>query len=62
MREIWNGKKVKMLREKLGITQMELARKLGYKTYWAIFEWEAGRRKIPEQAKKLLTLINEGKL
>lgn len=47
---------VRQLRQKLGLTQAELAYKLGV-TVTCVANWEAGRRKIAEPAARLLRMI-----
>lgn len=41
------GARVKFYREKLGMTQKELADKLGYKTHTSIYQIECGNNSIP---------------
>jgi len=50
------SEEVKRLRQKLGLTQAELAYKLGV-TVSCVANWETGRRKISTPAARLLRLL-----
>ena len=53
----WTPERIKQLRDKLRMTQKELAKELGYESYWAIYEWEAGRRLPNRRMQKLLEML-----
>jgi DNA-binding transcriptional regulator YiaG len=57
-RNIWDGKKVRALRRHLGLTQNELAEKLGTRQQ-TISEWEVGMYKPRGTSNTLLSLIAE---
>jgi phage repressor protein C with HTH and peptisase S24 domain len=48
--------RIRTLRKKLGLTQMEFAEKLG-KSWRTIQDWEAGKRNIPEPELRLISQI-----
>ena len=48
------GKDVRRIRELLGLTQSELAKKLGYRRYQTISEFENDKKQMPERFKMLL--------
>lgn len=52
------GATLKKIRNSKGLTQEQLAKKLGYASRYSILEMERGRRKVPflvAQAVKLIT-------
>lgn len=53
---LWNGELVKALREQLGLSQMDLAEKLGVR-YATISEWENGLYTPKRSTSKFLTLF-----
>ena len=48
--------RIRTIRKKLGLTQMEFAEKLG-KSWRTIQDWEAGKRNIPEPELRLISQI-----
>lgn len=59
MKNRWNPETIRELRKRLNLTQRDLAAKLGYSSYWAVYEWEAGRRRPNRRAQMLLTLLEK---
>lgn len=55
----WTAERIRLLRKKIGLTQRQLAAKLGYSSYWAVYEWETGRRKPNRRVQMLLTLLEK---
>jgi putative transcriptional regulator len=54
----WNGKRIRALRYHLGLTQREMANRLG-KYQQGISEWERGVAKLRGSSAKLLSIIAE---
>jgi len=54
----WNGRRVRGLRQHLGLTQQELANELGTRQQ-TISEWETGMYKPRGASSTLLTIIAE---
>lgn len=54
----WNGKRIRALRRHLGLTQREMANRLG-KYQQGISEWERGIAKPRGSSAKLLSIIAE---
>lgn len=55
------GKKIKSLRQKLGLTQIQFAAKIGVSKV-SIINWETGRRKpMPMAYNRLIELMSETK-
>jgi len=54
----WNGKQIRALRQHLGLTQVELAKKLGTRQQ-TISEWETGMYRPRGTAATLLTIVAE---
>lgn len=55
---LWNGELIKALREQLGLSQVELAEKLGMR-HTTISEWETGLYTPKRSTSKYLTMIAE---
>ncbi len=56
---MWDGQRIKALRERMGLTQTEFAETLGYERYQTILEFERGKRDVPETAARLLDCLSE---
>lgn len=54
-----NAKEIKELRQKLGLTQEALARKLGV-SYWTILRWENGSHLPSPLALQALQKLRKG--
>lgn len=60
LRKIENGDQLRTFRIKLGLTQTQLAEKMGYKIM-SIYLKEKGKRKITERDRIILNQINNDK-
>ena len=54
----WRVMEIKQLREKLGLTQEQLAHKLGV-TVKTVNRWERGKAKPSPMARRLLSVLEE---
>ena len=54
-----SAKNVKRLRERLGLSQEDLARALGLHGKGAIYRWEDGLRKPGETLRRLICYLND---
>lgn len=52
--------RVREIRKKIGLTQTEMARLLGYASYMRVSEIENGRAAIPDRVKLILLAIDDG--
>jgi len=57
----WTPKRIRALRERLGLTQSEMAAKLCV-SQSALASWERGATKASKQSALLLTLLHQKKL
>ena len=55
----WKPEKIKNLRKKLNLTQKQLAKKLGFKSYMPIWEYETGRRIPNLRVQTILNILEE---
>lgn len=56
-KNIWTPNRIKKLREKLNLSQKQLAKKLGYTSYYPIWEYEKGRRVPNSRIQNLLNIL-----
>jgi DNA-binding transcriptional regulator YiaG len=57
-RPVWDGERVRALREHLGMTQQELAEELNMRQQ-TVSEWETGQYRPRGASERLLTLVAE---
>ena len=53
------GKAILQLREKLGLSQEDLAQALGVQGRLTVYRWETGSRKPSEIIRRLILLLND---
>lgn len=59
MAKDWTGKRIRNLRERLGLTQTEMAERLGYTSYVMVSNLERGVRDPSGPAQKLLDVLEQ---
>lgn len=55
----WTPTRIKALRERLGYTQDEMAKALGYGSYQRVSELENEKRPVTKQVARLLDMLNK---
>ena len=55
----WTGERIRELRERLGLTQTELAERLGYSRYSSVSDLERGEQIPSRPVQKLLDVLEK---